>query len=35
MWLGKEIDVDAMMLVVMGRTSGTYVGDLSGKIGGG
>ena len=34
-WLGKGIDVDAMLVVVMGRTFEPCVEDPSGKIGGG
>ena len=34
LWLGKLIDVDAMLVVVMGRRFGPCVGESSGKIGG-
>ena len=35
LWLGKLIDVDAMLVVVMGGTSRPCVGEPSGKISGG
>ena len=33
LWLGKGIDVDAMLVVLIGGTSGPCVGEPSGKIG--
>ena len=34
-WLGKGIVVDAMLVVVMGETSRSFVAKSSGKISGG